>query len=150
MRTGDIAPDFELPDQDGRPRRLSALLERGPVVLFFYPAALTAGCTAEAKHFRDLVPEFAAAGAQLVGVSRDPVARQQEFAVRNGFDFPLLSDSDGAVAAAYGVRRRLITPVRRVTFVIARDGRVRDVIASELRMGLHADRALQALGASST
>ena len=85
MQTGDEVPDFELPDQDGAPRRLSALLADGPVVLFFYPAAMTAGCTKEACHFRDLAAEFAAAGVQRVGISRDSVAKQKEFS-----DKPLL------------------------------------------------------------
>src|SRR5689334_1007863 len=75
---GDIAPDFELPDQDGTPRRLSDLVADGPVVLFFYPAAMTRGCTAEACHFRDLAAEYRAAGVQRVGISRDPVERQKE------------------------------------------------------------------------
>ena len=61
MRTGDQVPDFELPDQTGTPRRLSTLLADGPVVLFFYPAAMTYGCTKESCHFRDLASEFAAA-----------------------------------------------------------------------------------------
>jgi elongation factor G len=145
MRAGDRAPDFELPDRDGRPCRLSTLLRAGPVVLFFYPAAMTAGCTAESTHFRDLAPAFAALGAQPVGISRDPVAKQQEFACRHELGMPLLSDVDGTVAEAFGVRRRLITPVRRVTFVIEPDRRIREVIASEIRMGRHADRALEVL-----
>ena len=94
---GERVDDFELPDQDGTPRRLSTLLADGPVVLFFYPAAMTAGCTAEACHFRDLAAEFAAAGAQRVGISRDPVDKQRAFADRHHFDYPLLSDPDGTV-----------------------------------------------------
>src|SRR5206468_2590922 len=69
MREGDEVPDFELMDQDNQPSRLSTLLEDGPVVLFFYPAAMTTGCTKEACHFRDLGAEFAAAGVQRVGIS---------------------------------------------------------------------------------
>jgi peroxiredoxin Q/BCP len=74
MNIGDPVPDFELPDQDGGPRRLSTLVSQGPVVLFFYPAAMTGGCTAESCHFRDLAAEFAQAGAQRVGISTDSVA----------------------------------------------------------------------------
>ena len=98
MKTGDTVADFELPDQTGTPRKLSALLSDGPVVLFFYPAAMTPGCTKEACHFRDLAQEFAAVGANRVGISVDPVAKQAKFAETQRFDYPLLSDTDGAPA----------------------------------------------------
>nr|MDT0527202.1 peroxiredoxin [Streptomyces sp. DSM 41633] len=75
---GDIIEDFTLPDETGTPRSLTELLTEGPVVLFFYPAALTSGCTAEACHFRDLAAEFAAVGARPVGISGDTVDKQQE------------------------------------------------------------------------
>src|SRR3954454_11892557 len=104
---GDLVDDFELPDQDGVPRRLSTLLAGGPVVLFFYPAAMTSGCTAEACTFRDLAAEFRSAGAQRVGISRDPVTKQKQFSDLNNFDYPLLSDPDSKVAATLGVKRRL-------------------------------------------
>jgi peroxiredoxin Q/BCP len=147
---GERVEDFELPDQDGTPRRLSTLLADGPVVLFFYPAAMTAGCTAEACHFRDLAAEFAAAGAQRVGISRDPVDKQRAFADRHHFDYPLLSDPDGAVASAMGVRRKLplgALSTRRVTLVIDTDRTVLDVIHDERNMTEHADRALTRLQA---
>ena len=145
---GDLVPDFELPDQDGRPRRLTELLADGPVVLFFYPAAMTSGCTREACSFRDLAAEFAAAGAQRVGISRDQVGRQRQFADLHGFDYPLLSDPDATVATALGVKRRLplgSLSTRRMTFVIGRDRRVLEVIHSETDMAAHADQALKAL-----
>ncbi|GGX90972.1 peroxiredoxin [Streptomyces fructofermentans] len=145
---GDTVEDFTLPDETGTPRRLSELLEEGPVVLFFYPAALTAGCTAEACHFRDLAAEFAAAGARPVGVSGDTVERQQEFAGQHTLGFPLLSDPDGAVRERFGVKRGFsLAPTKRVTFVIAEDRTVLDVVRSEIRMTAHADRALAALRA---
>jgi peroxiredoxin Q/BCP len=149
---GDIVDDFELPDQTGTPRQLSELLTAGPVVLFFYPAAMTSGCTAESCHFRDLAAEFAAAGAQRVGISRDPVEKQRRFADLHAFDYPLLSDADGAVATAMGVRRRLplgALSTRRMTFVIDTDRRVIDVIHNEKNMDDHADRALATLKARS-
>jgi peroxiredoxin Q/BCP len=145
---GDVVDDFELLDQDGKPRRLTDLLAGGPVVLFFYPAAMTSGCTAESCHFRDLAAEFTAAGAQRVGISRDPVAKQKEFSDLHGFDYPLLSDPDGAVAKALGVRRKIpLGPLsnRRMTFVIGADRRILEIIHSEANMNAHADQALQAL-----
>lgn len=142
---GALAPDFELPDQDGKPVSLSTLLLDGPVVLFFYPAAMTPGCTKEACHFRDLAAEFAEVGARRVGISTDPVARQKKFVGTHALDFTLLSDEDGAVATGYGVRRRLLTPVKRATIVVDTDRTILKVIASELNMEVHADRALQAL-----
>ena len=150
---GDMVEDFELPDQDGTPRRLSALLAGGPVVLFFYPAAMTTGCTAEACNFRDLAAEFAAAGALRVGISRDRVDKQKQFADLNGFDYPLLSDPDGTVASALGVKRRLplgSLSTKRMTFVIDADRTVLDIIHSETNMNDHAARALETLAARSS
>ncbi|MBC9715797.1 peroxiredoxin [Streptomyces sp. TRM66268-LWL] len=148
MEVGDKVEDFTLPDATGTPRALSELLADGPVVLFFYPAALTPGCTAEACHFRDLAAEFAAVGAQPVGISSDPVARQQEFTERHALGMPLLSDPDGTVREQFGVARGFsLVPTKRVTFVIAQDHKVLEVIRSEIRMGVHADRALAALRA---
>ncbi|MEU4553651.1 peroxiredoxin [Micromonospora violae] len=146
---GDVVQDFQLPDETGTPRRLSEFLAAGPVVLFFYPAAMTRGCTAESCHFRDLAAEFTALGASRVGISRDPVAKQAEFAALHGFDYPLLSDVDGAVARQFGVKRRVpLGPLstKRMTFVIGTDRRVIEVIHSEVSMNEHADRALRALG----
>ena len=148
MKTGDTVADFELPDQTGTPRKLSALLSDGPVVLFFYPAAMTYGCTKEACHFRDLASEFAAVGASRVGISADAVEKQAKFADKEKFDYPLLSDTDGTVATQFGVKRGLLgklMPVKRTTFVIDTDRTVLDVIASEFSMDTHADKALETL-----
>jgi peroxiredoxin Q/BCP len=149
VREGDLVPDFELPDQTGTPRSLSGLLADGPVVLFFYPAAMTPGCTREGCHFRDIGAEYRLAGVQRVGISRDSVARQKQFADRYGFDYPLLSDADGTVAGLFGVARGgllgKLGPVKRATFAIGKDQRVVKVIASETNMNVHADEALRAL-----
>ncbi|MBQ1020799.1 peroxiredoxin [Micromonospora sp. D93] len=149
MGVGDVVQDFELPDETGTPRRLSEFLAGGPVVLFFYPGAMTRGCTAESCHFRDLAAEFTALGASRVGISRDTVAKQAEFSKLHGFDYPLLSDVDGAVAQQFGVKRRVpLGPLsmKRMTFVIGADRRIIEVIHSEVSMNDHADRALRALG----
>ena len=149
MDKGDLAPDFELPDEDGLPRKLSDLAASGPVVLFFYPAAMTPGCTIESCHFRDMKSEFEAVGAQRVGISADDVEKQKKFSDKHEFDYPLLSDPDGAVATQFGVRRRFtkLSPTKRATFVIGSDLRVLGVIQSEVRMNLHADKALEVLKA---
>ncbi|MGZ0202082.1 peroxiredoxin [Streptomyces sp. RM1] len=148
IEVGDRVEDFALPDETGTVRRLADLLADGPVVLFFYPAALTPGCTAEACHFRDLAAEFAALGAKPVGVSGDEVGKQREFAARHTLGMPLLSDTDGAVRERFGVRRGFtLAPTKRVTFVIAPDRTVVEIVRSELRMNTHADKALAALRA---
>src|SRR3954469_25702623 len=173
MIAGDTAPDFTLYDHAGRARTLSALLSDGPVVLFFFPIASSPICTAQACHFRDLSSEFAAVGAQRVGISTDAIHRQAHFAQQRSFDYPLLSDADGVVSELFGVRRgRLaklrksvvareagrrrrhtrrrgvlarLMPVRRATFVIDTDRTVLMVIASELRASVHADQSLRFL-----
>lgn len=148
MKPGETVADFELPDQTGTPRRLSDLLSGGPVVLFFYPAAMTPGCTKEACHFRDLASEFAAVGANRVGISADAVQKQAKFADTQKFDYPLLSDTEGTVAAQFGVKRGLLgklMPVKRTTFVIDTDRTVLNVISSEFNMATHADKALETL-----
>jgi peroxiredoxin Q/BCP len=146
MEKGDLAGDFELQDETGAPRRLSEFLAKGRVVLFFYPAAMSAGCTRESCHFRDLAGEFAAARGQRIGISHDSVAKQRQFAERHSLGYPLLSDADGTVARQFGVNTRFgIIPVKRWTFVIGSDGRVIDVIKSGTNMNVHADRALEAL-----
>lgn len=148
MNVGDVVDDFELPDETGRPRTLGGLLENGPVVLFFYPAAMTKGCTAEACHFRDLTAELTELGAQAVGISSDEVDKQKQFAETYRLGYPLLSDPEGAVRAKFGVKRGLaLVPTKRQTFVIDTDRRVLAVVKSEIRMNVHADRALEALRA---
>ncbi|MGP8060256.1 MAG: peroxiredoxin [Acidimicrobiales bacterium] len=145
-KKGESVPDFELPDENGTPRRLSELLKAGPVVLFFYPAAMTYGCTKESCHFRDLKAEFEALGAQRVGISADKVDKQKQFSDKHGFDYPLLSDADFTVANELGVKRGLsIMGNRRTTFVIDTDRTLLDVIHTEISMSAHADRALEVL-----
>jgi thioredoxin-dependent peroxiredoxin len=170
MLAGEKAPDFTLYDHTGRPRTLSTLLSKGPVVLFFFPLASSPICTAQACHFRDLSNEFAAVGAQRVGISTDTVDRQAHFAQQRSFDYPLLSDADGVVSELFGVRRgRLaklrrslmarnaarhgrhnrrrgllarLLPVKRTTFVIDPDRTVVKVVSNELRASVHADQTL--------
>ena len=150
MHKGDVVPDFELPDQTGTPRQLSEFLADGPVVLFFYPAAMTYGCTKESCHFRDLSAEFGAVGARVVGISADQIEKQKRFDEKESLGFPLLSDPDRVVAAQLGAKRGVsFLPNKRITFVIDTDRSILDVFHSEVSMGSHADKALALLKARS-
>jgi peroxiredoxin Q/BCP len=146
MNVGDRIGDLAGVDETGAERRLSDLLAKGPLVVFFYPAAMTPGCTKESCHFRDLASEFDQAGAGIVGVSADEVGKQAEFSSRHSLGFPLLADTSRVIADAFGVRRRF-GPNRRATFVLAKDGTVAARIESEFAMNKHADRALEAVRA---
>jgi thioredoxin-dependent peroxiredoxin len=133
IEQGDEAPDFELPDQDGNPVRLSSLRGRN-VVVYFYPKADTPGCTVQACGVRDRRADYEAANAVVLGVSPDPPAALRAFADKHGLPFTLLGDEDHAVAERYGVwveKRmygRTYWGVQRATFVVDPDGRVAHVI----------------------
>lgn len=129
LAPGDLAPDFTLPDQDGNPVSLSSL--RGSrVVLYFYPEAMTPGCTTEACDFRDSLNSFLSAGVRVLGISKDGVAKLRTFADRDRLNFTLLSDEDLAVQQAYGVwgekslYGKIVVGSIRSTFVIGADGRI--------------------------
>lgn len=127
LETGATAPDFTLLNQDGEPVTLASLRGR-PVVLFFYPKADTPGCTTQACGIRDRGGEYAAAGATVLGVSPDPVAKVKRFHDKQSLDFTLLSDEGHAVADAYGawveksMYGRTYWGNARATFVITPDG----------------------------
>ncbi|HET8779662.1 MAG TPA: thioredoxin-dependent thiol peroxidase [Agromyces sp.] len=129
LAPGDLAPDFTLDDQDGTPVTLSAL--RGTrVVLYFYPEAMTPGCTTEACDFRDNLNSFAGAGVRVVGISKDPVEKLKRFAERDHLNYTLLSDEDLAVQQRYGVwgekslYGKIVVGSIRSTFVIDEEGRI--------------------------
>ncbi len=148
LKTGDAAPDFSLLNQKGEKVTLSDLLKSGPVVLFFYPKAMTTGCTKESCHFRDLAGEFADLHAQRVGISADTVDKQAAFDSKHTLGYPLLSDPDRSVAAGFGVKRPGPIMNKRATFVIGADNRILAAIGSELNMDIHADEALKVLRAT--
>jgi thioredoxin-dependent peroxiredoxin len=128
VETGQAAPDFVAPDQDGKSFTLSSL--RGsPVVLYFYPAADTPGCTIEAKGFQNYLEEFSAKKVRIVGVSTDDCPAQKAFANKYGLRFPLIADSKKEVATKYGVLKPSGT-ARRVTFLIDPAGKVVEVVDS--------------------
>ena len=135
-RAGEPAPDFSLPDQDGRNRSLSEF--RGSwLVLYFYPRDDTPGCTRQACAFRDDRNTLAALGAEVVGVSVDDVESHLDFAKEYRLPFPLLADAGGAVAARYGSLRDLglIKLARRNTFLIDPQGRIAKVYLSASAAG---------------
>ncbi len=133
IEQGQPAPDFELPNQDGNPVKLSGL--RGqPVVVYFYPKAATPGCTVQACGVRDHQADYAKAGAVVLGVSPDGVAKVKKFHEKEALNFPLLADEDHAVADSYGVwvqksmYGRTYWGNERTTFVIDSDGRIVQVL----------------------
>jgi thioredoxin-dependent peroxiredoxin len=142
LTTGDHAPDFTLPDQNGQPVHLSELLKQSHVVLYFYPKDETPGCTAEACSFRDQYEVFREAGAEVVGVSSDSVESHQQFAQHHRLPFLLLSDAQGEVRKLYGVQSTLGFLPGRVTFVIDRDGIVRYSFNSQMNPLRHVPEAL--------
>jgi peroxiredoxin Q/BCP len=146
-RVGETAPDFEALTEDGSRVRLSDFTARGPVVLFFYPKAMTPGCTKESCHFRDLRGEFEAIKATPLGISADSPEAQTRFSTKYDFNFPLLSDIDGTAARLYGAARPGPLFNKRMTFVIGADGTLIEILKSELNMEMHADRALEILRA---
>ena len=135
MKEGDEAPDFELPDQDGNPVRLSGLRGR-PVVLYFYPKADTPGCTTQACGIRDHSTDYAARDAVVVGVSPDPVSAVDKFHSKFDLGFTLLADEDHAVCELYGTwveknrYGRTYMGAQRATFIIDPEGVIAHVIPS--------------------
>lgn len=121
--TGEPAPEFELPDQDGQLHLLEDYRDQW-VVLYFYPKDETPGCTTEACEFRDNIFAYRKMGAQILGVSLDDIESHKAFADNHGLPFPLLSDSDGSVAEIYGVKTKMfgMTVAKRQTFIIDPDG----------------------------
>jgi thioredoxin-dependent peroxiredoxin len=129
LAPGDLAPDFTLPDSGGTDVSLSSL--RGQqVIIYFYPAAMTPGCTKQACDFRDSRGDLSGAGYAVLGISPDSPAKLAKFVEKEGLTFPLLSDPDRKVLEAYGAYGEKMmygkksVGVIRSTFVIGADGRV--------------------------
>ena len=127
LQPGDAAPSFTLLDQDGAPVSLSDYAGH-PVIVYFYPEAMTPGCTTQACDFRDNLASLAGAGYQVLGISKDPVAKLKRFQEEDALTFPLLSDEDLAVHRAYGTwgeknsYGRIVTGTLRSTFVLDEAG----------------------------
>ena len=150
MKTGDTVVDFELSDQTGTPRRLSDLLADGPVVLFFYPAAMTPGCTKEACQFNDNLKTFEKAGVAVLGISPDGAEKHTKFRTKYKLKFPLLTDSDKKVMEKYGAwgektmyGKKTVGTIRS-TFLVGPTGKIQRVW-SHVRADGHAAKVLEAI-----
>jgi len=147
LAVGDTAPDFEALDQDGSTITLAGLLERGKIVLYFYPRDFTTVCTAQACIFRDADALFAKLGAQVVGVSSDGVESHSAFAQKHGLEFRLIADPELSLIKAYGVDRWLLGFAKRVTYVIDRNRKILGVFHHELSAQKHLDDVRRLLDA---
>jgi peroxiredoxin Q/BCP len=149
LEPGDTAPEFTLPDADGKPVSLSSFRGRR-VVVYFYPAAMTPGCTKEAVGFRDHSEQLAASDVVVLGISPDEPAKLAKFRDRDALTFPLLSDPDTKVLQAYGaygekkLYGKTIVGVIRSTFILAPDGTVEKAFYNVKATG-HVDRILREL-----
>jgi peroxiredoxin Q/BCP len=148
---GTPAPEFELPDQTGQLHSLEDYRDHW-VVLYFYPKDETPGCTTEACEFRDNIFEFRKINAQILGVSFDDVASHKAFAENHELPFPLLADTDGKAADAYGVKTKMLgmTVAKRQTFLIDPTGNIAKHYTS-VTPATHTDEVLadlKALGAN--
>jgi peroxiredoxin Q/BCP len=144
IKEGDEAPDFELPNQEGKMIRLSDIKGQRALVLYFYPKDFTSGCTMEARAFRDMYEEFQRQEAEVVGVSGDSIQSHKEFIEAHQLPFMLLSDAEGRVRDLYGAYSIGKLP-GRVTYLIDKEGIVRMVLSTNINPKKHIDEALRVL-----
>ena len=145
LQHGDTAPDFSLPDQDGRIITLSELLIDSRLILFFYPADFTPICTREACAFQDATSELAASGIAVAGISPNDSESHARFRDRHNLSYTLLCDPQRQVIKAYGVDGPLGIGVRRATFVIDRDQRIQAAVCGDIRLAPHKQLLQQAI-----
>ena len=144
VQVGHSAPDFTLLDQSGMPVKLGDFLDKKHIVLYFYPKDNTSICTEEACAFRDSYEVFKDGGAEIMGISSDPVESHQQFAKEHQLPFKLLSDVGGVIRKRYGVPTAFGLP-GRVTYIIDRQGIVRRMFFSQYTSKKHVDVALETL-----
>jgi peroxiredoxin Q/BCP len=145
LQPGTTAPDFELPDADGKLIRLSQYRGQNSVVVYFYPKDDTSVCTKQACSFRDDFAKFQSAGAVIFGISDDSGMSHKAFSAKYGLPFPLLSDTGGRVRKLFGVAKKFGVLPGRVTFVIDQEGVVRFVYSALRESDKHVQQALAAL-----
>jgi len=134
---GTLAPDFSLEDQDGKRWTLKSLLEKGPLILYFYPADFTPGCTKEACTFRDLQKDLVQARLRVVGISPQDADSHKRFAAKHQLNFPLLADPDKQTVKSYDLDGPLGFGVRRGTYLIGTDGVIKDHVLADLQIAKH-------------
>jgi peroxiredoxin Q/BCP len=139
LKAGERAPEFTLPDETGKDRSLTELLSLGAIVLYFYPADFTPGCTRQACTLRDLHNDIQRAGLRVVGVSPQSPESHAKFRDKYSLPFVLLADQDKAVVKMYGVNGPLGIGVRRASFLIDGGRRIRDTVLADFMIGRHAD-----------
>jgi peroxiredoxin Q/BCP len=147
LKKGELAPDIELPDHEGVKRRLSDLVDGKPLILYFYPADFTPGCTKEACDLRDLHTRILASGLRVVGVSPQSPESHRRFREQHALPFTLLSDEDKVAIKAFEVDGPLGISVRRATFLIDGKRRIVDAVLADLRIGKHQEFVERALAA---
>src|SRR5882724_2702914 len=145
LKAGERAPAFTLPDETGKDRSLTELLRTGAIVLYFYPADFTPGCTRQACVLRDLHAEVERAGLRVVGISPQNAESHAKFRAKYNLPFVLLSDQQKAVTKMYGVNGPLGIGVRRASFLIDSSRRIRDVVLADFMIGRHADFVRKAI-----
>ena len=146
---GDIAPDFELTNEEGQVVTLNDLLAEGPLILYFYPADFTSVCTAEACEIRDRHEDIRAVNANVVGVSPQGESSHNRFRSRYDLPFPLLDDRRKEVIKAYGVNGPLGMGVRRVTYLINQDKTIARRVVADFGVKQHMqliDQVVEDLG----
>lgn len=139
LKPGSNAPEFLLPDDAGKERSLLDLLETGPLILYFYPADFTPGCTREACAIRDLHDDLLAVGLQVVGVSPQDEASHRRFRDQHDLPFTLLSDVDKVAVKMYDVDGPFGVGVRRVTYLINQSRKIQDAVQADVMIGRHRD-----------
>jgi thioredoxin-dependent peroxiredoxin len=145
LKAGERAPEFTLPDETGKDRSLTEFLSAGAIVLYFYPADFTPGCTRQACALRDLHADMLRAGLRVVGVSPQGATSHAKFREKHGLPFILLSDEDKAVIKMYGVNGPLGIGVRRASFLIDGGRRIRDAVLADFMIGRHTDFVRKAI-----
>jgi peroxiredoxin Q/BCP len=150
LANGSRAPEFELTDQDGRRQTLRSLLGGRALILYFYPADFTPGCTKEACSLRDLQTDLERAKLRVVGVSPQDAASHRRFADKYALKFTLLSDPDKRVIKAYALDGPLGFGVRRGTYLISADGIIQDSVLADLRISEHERFVRRALESGAT
>jgi len=145
LAVGAQAPNFRLPTSNGSYVALQDFLGKKNIVLYFYPKDFTRGCTAEACSFRDSYEVFKDLGAEVIGISSDSQTSHRDFAQQHHLPFILLSDVDGEVMKAYGVKKTLGLFAGRVSFVIDKRGIIRLIFSSQTRVTAHVGEALNVL-----